>query len=220
MLLIVAQYPRQAQLQVDRSFYPVAAMQYIADHRLGGKAFVTFNWAQYALAVFSDSSPDSRIAFDGRFRTCYPQPVIDMYFDFILGDQPSSVRYREDASGPFDPIKCLSYNEPDLVLFERRRDAAVAVMQSQSADWCLLYQDSLAQLWGRRVRFDDPSSPHFIPVSQRAISNDVQSGTVDWPAFPKQRLQTLSSGRSTAERRAKPCSVGCFQSVTLSALVQ
>ena len=185
--LAVVQYPRQATLHVDRNYYPVSAMQYMADQQLGGRVFVTFNWAQYALAVFSDSSPDSRIAFDGRFRTCYPQSIIDMYFDFILGDLPKSVRYREDESGPFDPKKALSYRNPDLVLFERSRKNAVATMESVSDDWCLLYQDSLAQLWGRRSVYDDSSSTQFVPVSRRVITDEKQDGTVAWPGFPQRR---------------------------------
>ena len=80
----VLQYPRQAKLYVDRGFYPVSAMQYMADHKLSGRVLVTFNWAQYALASFAHTDPESRIAIDGRFRTCYPQPGIDMYFDIIL----------------------------------------------------------------------------------------------------------------------------------------
>lgn len=186
-VLMAAQYPRQAKLNVDRNYYPVSAMQYMSDHQLTGKVFVTFNWAQYALAVFSDSSPQSRIAFDGRFRTCYPQSVIDMYFDFILGDLPPTIRYREDTSGPFDPTKALSYENPDMVLFERSRKNSVETMESVSEEWCLLYQDSLAQLWGRRTVYDDPASSQYLPDNQRRITDELQEGAVAWPAFPKIR---------------------------------
>ncbi|MDG2129682.1 MAG: hypothetical protein P8K08_16905 [Fuerstiella sp.] len=183
--LSCAQFPRQATLCVDRDYYPVSAMQFMADNQLNGKVLVTFNWAQYALAVFADSSPESRIAFDGRFRTCYPQPIIDMYFDFILGDLPRHVRYREDASGPFDATKALDYKSPDLVLIECERRNSVRTMEACSAEWCLLYQDSLAQLWGRRSLYDDPQSERFLPEYRRHRSNDLQHGCVAWPAFPQ-----------------------------------
>ncbi|MEZ6127680.1 MAG: hypothetical protein R3C59_03300 [Planctomycetaceae bacterium] len=182
--LTIAQYPRQAMLKVEKDYYPISAMQFMADHHLAGKVFVTFNWAQYALAVFADSNPTSEIAFDGRFRTCYPQHIIDMYFDFTLGDLPAHRRYRQAESGPFDPTKALTYRNPDLVLFERERRNAIDTMEAASADWCLLYQDNLAQLWGRRTRYDDPRSAHYLPARDRHISDDVQEGVVAWPGFP------------------------------------
>lgn len=186
MVLTAVQYPNQKTLHVDKSFYPVSAMQFMEDQQLSGNVFVTFNWAQYALAVFSDANSDSRIAFDGRFRTCYPQNVIDMYFDFILGDLPSDARYRDSKSGPFDPCACLNYKSPNLVLFERRRANCVATMEACKDDWCLLYQDTVAQLWGRRSIYDDSKSSSFLAQAKRVIGNERQDESVAWPAFPVQ----------------------------------
>ena len=132
VVLSCAQFPRQATLNVNRDYHAVSAMPFMADNRLEGNVLVTFNGAQYALAVFADSSPESRIAFDGWFRTCYPQPIIDMYFDFILGDLPQHVRYREASSGPFDAKKALEYKNPDLVLIECERKNSVRTMEACS----------------------------------------------------------------------------------------
>ena len=63
-------------------------MQYVADQELTGKLVVTFRWAQYAIAAFNPRSHGDDgllVAFDGRFRTCYPQEIVDMYFDFATG---------------------------------------------------------------------------------------------------------------------------------------
>lgn len=55
----------------------------------------------------------------------------------------------------------------------------------QNADrWVLLYQDSLAQLWGRRSKYDERHSPHYIAPSERIVGNQRQEGVVDWPALP------------------------------------
>lgn len=191
VVLAVAQYPRQSVLKVPKNYYPVSAMQYMADQELGGRVFVTFNWAQYALAVFADSMPDSRIAFDGRFRTCYPQHIIDLYFDFILGDLPPEQRYREPASGPFDPTKALQWGDPNLVLFETQRHRGTRIMQAASDEWCLLYQDSLAQLWGRRSVYDDQESDRYFAPERRVVNNQLQQGIVAWPAFPKVERKPL-----------------------------
>lgn len=184
VVLSVWQYPRQAVLHVEKDYFPVTAMQFMADNNLEGRVLVSFNWAQYALGVFADSSPGSRVAFDGRFRTCYPQHIIDMYFDFLLGE--SAVRYREDASGPYDPFKALDYNDPNLVLIHRRASAPTETMSAVSDAWCCLYRDSLAEIWGRRSIYDDTRSPQYFPASQRHLSDDVQEGSVPWPAFPVQ----------------------------------
>src|SRR5262249_45956382 len=69
-------------LWVGKAAYPVDAIQYLAEHDLDGKIVADFGWAQYTLAAL----PDSRVAFDGRLRTCYPQDIADAYFDFILGN--------------------------------------------------------------------------------------------------------------------------------------
>ncbi len=185
VVLTVAQASRQAQLHVDRGFYPVSAMQYMHDHQLGGRVLVTFNWAQYALASFAATDPESRIAIDGRFRTCYPQPVIDMYFDLILGEHPPAGRYRESASGPFDPFRALEFGYPDLVLLERDRHPQATRTIRQADGWTLLYQDSLAELWGRSEQFDNPQSADWLSPLARHIGNDLQEGTLPWPAFPQ-----------------------------------
>jgi hypothetical protein len=201
MVLAVMQYPRQTKLHVDRGFYPVSAMQYMADHKLGGRVLVTFNWAQYALASFAHTDPESRIAIDGRFRTCYPQPVIDIYFDFILGESPQTGRYREEASGPFDPLKALDYESPDLVLLERERHPEATAAIRSTSDWCLLYQDSLAELWGRASRYSDFGAPHWMPEAARHLSDDVQEGSVAWPAYPVRRVATVDLASCAQETR-------------------
>jgi hypothetical protein len=150
----------------------------MADHDLHGKLVVHFNWAQYALAAL----PRSRVAFDGRFRTCYPQEVIDMHFDFLYGTARKR-RFRSPRSGPIDGDRVLDYRRPDLVLLDRAFQPSVEVMRRRD-DFVLLYQDEVAQLWGRRARYDDPASPHYLAASERAISDAPQRGSVTWPAFP------------------------------------
>jgi hypothetical protein len=177
-LLVFKLDRRLRDMPVGRGVYPVAAVQYMADHDLHGKLVVHFNWAQYALAAL----PDSRVAFDGRFRTCYPQEVIDMHFDFLYGTARKR-RFRSPRSGPIDGDRVLDYRRPDLVLLDRAFQPSVEVMRRRD-DFVLLYQDEVAQLWGRRARYDDPASPHYLAASERAISDAPQRGSVTWPAFP------------------------------------
>ena len=182
---------RLGSLEVRRDAYPVSAVQYMADQGLAGKLVVSGRWAQYALGVMGARKPgDSgvEVAFDGRFRTCYPQEVVDLHFDFFVGNGGPAQRYRSPDSPPTDPKRILMSHQPDLVLLNRRQQHAANVIRTAKSDWVLLYQDELAELWGRAQEFDREASPRYIPKSRRVIGLTKQHGTVPWPAAPRMRL--------------------------------
>ncbi len=178
LVLAVPLIFRLEEIPVERGEWPVSAVQFMADENLGGKLVVTFNWAQYALAAL----PGASVAFDGRYDTCYPPEVVDIHFDFVLGNDPAR-RWRNPTSPAFDPARVLAFWRPDLVLIQRSQQPAVEVMQAR-ADWVLLYQDAIAQLWGRRDDYDDSASPRYLAPVNRQISDAPQTGSVPWPAFP------------------------------------
>ncbi len=178
-------YGRLNDMPVDRGDYPVAAFQYIADRQLQGKMVVTYNWAQYAIAAFGpqgDEDDGILVSFDGRFRTCYPQEVVDMNFDFFLGQLEP--RYRSSSSPDFDDGRVLEFGSPNLVLVNRRQPHSVNVMFRNRERWVLLYQDRISQLWGRRSQYDDPHHPDYVAHEFRQITDREQSGTATWPALP------------------------------------
>lgn len=174
---------RLATLPVEKSRFPVDAVDWMASHQVNGKLVVCFNWAQYAIAALA---PDVKVSFDGRFRTCYPQRVVDMNFDFLMGDR--GPRSRDPESGPIDPAKVLSYGEPDYVLVDRNYWNAVGVMLDQSqrddSEWVRVYQDPTAQLWGRRSVVDDPESDRYIAPELRRDVETTRYPEVPWPALP------------------------------------
>jgi hypothetical protein len=181
-------YERLHDLRVEKNNYPVAAFQYIADRDLEGKMIVTFNWAQYAIAAFGPQAPGDRgilVSFDGRYDTCYPLEIVDINFDMMLGYSTSG-RWRGPTSPPFDGgHRVLEYRRPDLVLISRYQKHSGHVMQQHTDEWVVLYQDKLAQLWGRKTRYDDPCSVDYIPVAERKIGNAPQRGYASWPALPE-----------------------------------
>lgn len=179
----IATWPRLANLNVSREKYPVAALNFMAEQRLEGRTVVTFNWAQYAIGFFANEKLDSKVAFDGRFRTCYPQEVIDIYFDFIFGTNHPGPRNRSPRSGAINPEFALIYKNPELFLISRKQAASVRTMESHSADWVLLYQDELAQVWGRRDVFDSRESPQSLSESLRRDVEEQNLPPAAWPAF-------------------------------------
>jgi len=186
-VLTAALVLRSRAVWVDTSMYPVAAFEFMASHDLGGKLVVNADWAWYAIAAFS---PPTSVSFD--YRACYPLAVADMNWDFFL-DEESNARRHRGRTPPGDPAEVLRFGEPDLVLLTRRLPHAIEVMDVERAralfthtppDWVLLYQDEVAQLWGRRRTYDDPASPAYFPAVQRRITDERQPGFVRWPALP------------------------------------
>jgi hypothetical protein len=191
VLLAGRLYQRVHEMPVHRSEFPVSAFQYMEDHGLRGKMLVTFNWAQYAIAAFGQSEgdrPTSLVQFDGRCRTSYPQEIADIHFDFVLGDAIPGGRFRSPNSPEPDPALALEFGEPELVLISRHHPHSVFVMNQHRDSWALLYQDELAQLWGRKSVYDDPASDRYLPLGARTITDEPQVGSVAWPALPQRRL--------------------------------
>ena len=189
-------------LNVERKNFPVAAAEFIAREQLNGKMIVTFNWAQYALAAFGpQKSADLGLLVhvDGRCRTSYSQAMLDEHFDFIMGQQSPADRYRDPRSGPFDPEKALRNHRPDLVLLSRAQQPGCEVMLRNQNDWCLLYQDELAQVWGRRSRYDDPANPDFVPEARRVIGCAAQTGYAAWPALPAYQFLRTTNLQTAAK---------------------
>jgi hypothetical protein len=165
------------------------ALQYIVDHDLRGKMVVPYNWGQYVLTALqpeSDEVQETLVSIDGRFRTCYPQDIVDMNFDFEFG--PYGDRYRTPGSR-YDDERVLTYGSPQLVLVCCNAVHSVNVMFRKQSDWTLLYQDATAQVWGQTAKYGDPSSPDFIPADERRISNFYLPISVNWPAIPTRTPQ-------------------------------
>ncbi len=207
---------RSTRMTVKRDEYPVSAVQYLSDENLNGRMVVTYNWAQYVLACLGERQGESgaptdasaegvsrgvTLAFDGRFRTCYPQDVVDMHFDFVLGNAPHW-RNRSPDSPAFDPANVLKHGQPELVMISRHQPHAEGVMVQHSDQWSLLYQDSLAQVWGRKSVYDTKDSPRFLPHERRSISDRPQVGDVAWPAYPKPTRRVAAQAQQVNEQAA------------------
>ena len=178
---------RLGDLQVRRDRYPVDAIDYMRQHNLHGRLVVTYDWAQYSIAALCSEhfSPTRRsaVAFDGRFRTCYPQSVVDMHFDFLYGHAPQVRRWRSPAAPPIDPARVLSPGQPELVLLRRFGELTEQHMQTQTDRWVLLYQDAIAQVWGLRELYDRPASRHYVHPADRVQHDHLATDSVTWPAI-------------------------------------
>lgn len=185
--VVVPLSSRLSDLRVERDKYPVDAIEFLRSNELNGRIVVTYDWAQYVIAALCSDpwgpKEKSTVAFDGRFRTCYPQTIVDMHFDFLYGDTPRMPRHRSPDSPPIDPARVLQHGKPDLVLLRRFAECSEKHMNENADTWLLLYQDAIAQVWGRREIFDNPESDHWIGPARRVIHNRLAKDSVTWPAI-------------------------------------
>jgi len=174
------------EIKVEQGSYPVSAIRYLAEQKLEGKLLCTFNWAQYALAALGPHHPSEKgllVHVDGRCRTSYSQQMLDEHFDFVMGNVGPEMRYR-GPENKFNASLALQRGNPDLALISRLQIPSMEVMKGQGSAWVLLYQDELAQVWGRASRYADSASPDFIPPARRQIGEAKQGGFAAWPAIP------------------------------------
>ena len=174
------------EIKVERGSYPVSAIDYLARQNFTGRMLCTFNWAQYALAALGPNQPGQEgilVHVDGRCRTSYSQSMLDEHFDFVMGQVGPDMRYR-GPKNPFNATRALENGNPDLVLISRLQTPSVEVMKGQGGSWVLLYQDQLAQVWGRSSKYGDPKSPNYVPPTRREIGDTKQAGFAKWPAIP------------------------------------
>lgn len=62
---------------VDPKTYPVAAVRFLKSNGLSGNLLLPFDWGEYAIWHLY---PACRVSIDGRFRTVYPESVIEDHF--------------------------------------------------------------------------------------------------------------------------------------------
>ena len=113
-----------------------------------------------------------------------------MHFDFILG-LSDEYRFREDEKNQSPLARILEYKKPELILIDRGQPHSLAIMNANQDQWSLLYQDQIAEVWGRRELYDSLESPHFLSAAQRVTTALPQTGAVNWPALPKHRARSI-----------------------------
>jgi len=138
---------------VDPSFYPVQAVQFIQANQIKGNILLPFEWGEYATWKLH---PRCRVSIDGRFRTAYPENVIDDHI-FPLNDDVAWSRLIKKY--PTDII--LSGQIPffwNLI--------------KTSKEWIYVYSDRAAMIFVRNNK------------QNRSILNNLKAGKLIYPHEP------------------------------------
>jgi hypothetical protein len=147
-------------MEVPRSEYPVAAIQFIQQHELRGNLLVFFDWGEECLWEL----PNSHVSIDGRLDTCYPQSVIAAHWKF----------YNAEA---FD-TNALNLAEADFALLPSHLAGALALKEKNN--WQPVYFDDLAV-----VLVKNPKQFSKLAGIQLPVEGDANA-TKGRAAFPNQ----------------------------------
>ncbi|MBE3604651.1 hypothetical protein IMX07_13545 [bacterium] len=108
--------------------YPSGAVAFMKDRNLHGNILNPSQWGQYLIWHLA---PESKIFYDSRFDTVYPQKVLIQYLDFFFG--------------PPSGAKLLTEYPNDFVLVITNSTAYRTMLEQRS--WRLLYRDSVCALF-------------------------------------------------------------------------
>jgi len=108
--------------------YPSGAVAFMKDRNLHGNILNPSQWGQYLIWHLA---PESKIFYDSRFDTVYPQKVLIQYLDFFFG--------------PPSGAKLLTEYPNDFVLVIKNSTAYRTMLEQRS--WRLLYRDSVCALF-------------------------------------------------------------------------
>lgn len=130
--------PMDFQIYVDPRVYPTHLAQFLSANGVDGTLWTPFDWGEY----FIWKRPGSRVSVDGRFRTVYPEPLLNDAWAVA------------SAQNGFEKI--LDRYAPRLVITRAREPAHQAMEGARG--WVKIYQDPVSKLF---VRPEDPLAGRF-----------------------------------------------------------
>lgn len=134
------------KIRVDPFVYPTYAAQFMEANGLEGNLTVPFDWGEYMIW----KSPNSRVSIDGRFRTVYPENIIEMNQAFAYG-KPEGLALLKDF--------------PTILVMTKKNEAPHTFMETMPG-WMKIYQDPISKLF---IRTQESAPNH--PLWKRILGN-------------------------------------------------
>ncbi len=141
---------------------PVRAVSLMDRLGIHGNLITHYSWGQYVLWHLH---PETRVAFDGRYRTVYPRDVEEQFLTFLTEDRsgPARVALVDDYQSELALLPC---NIRACEYLDARRD------------WIKLYEDDQAVLFVRDV-------PKFHALLDGDLPlHAADEGIAAWNRFP------------------------------------
>ena len=157
-----------AEVTQDVPGVPMNAIEFLHRSGVRGNLVTTYGWSQYALWHLY---PRVRIAFDGRFRTVYPNSVEQDFLPFQMAMQAS-----------VDRDVLLDRYPTDVVLLPRRHPAVNDL--NRRPGWVRIHRDRQSVVYIR----DLPVHQNVIADTAGALQpRDIAGSWQRFPAGPRDR---------------------------------
>ncbi len=135
---------------VDPTEYPVYAVHFLKQNGIKGKILLPFEWGEY---VIWKLYPDCRVSIDGRFRTVYPEEVLDAHFE---------------AAGDTAKLQDLLEKYPSDIILGRQNPVYQQLISTQD-EWIYVYSDPISIVFIRNS------------VSQRGVLEKLRTKGLIYP---------------------------------------
>ncbi|PIQ95979.1 MAG: hypothetical protein COV67_12025 [Nitrospinae bacterium CG11_big_fil_rev_8_21_14_0_20_56_8] len=139
--------PNRFRILVEPQVYPSYAVGFLRANGIGGNIAVPFDWGEYVIWHL----PHSKVSIDGRFRTVYPESVIEQNQNFVTG----AGRWRD-----------LLERYPTEIVLARKRDRVHERLLLEPG-WIKIYEDPIA------VIFITRSAESFTPVLESPAAGNL-----------------------------------------------
>lgn len=139
---------------------PIAAMRFMDEHEIWGNLITDYGWGQF---VIWHSYAQTKVAFDGRYRTVYPAEIERQFMEWQRADE-SKTRTPMIDDHPTDAALLPAGGATDRWLTRRE-------------DWGCVYRDSQAAVFIRR-------GPRYDRIVERTRDWKPQPPIPAWDVFP------------------------------------
>jgi len=119
-------------MEVPRSRYPTAAIEFVRDHQLHGKIVNYFDWGDIIIFQLPDCAP----SIDGRLDACYPRSLIAAHWKLYNGEDVDQ--------------KVLPIDQADLALLPSKLAGTLGLRNRPG--WRVVYFDETAAVVARDVQ--------------------------------------------------------------------
>jgi len=146
---VLAYQTAQFKIQVLLRNYPAYAVRFMKENNINGNILTPFDWGEYLIWHL----PESRVSVDGRFRTAYPQEVMDQNLNFTA-QKPGAMALLDQY--PTELILLRNYYKTGLQL-------------KNNNDWASIHEDPVATLYTRKS--DPPAGLYKRFLDKELIDN-------------------------------------------------